>query len=264
MQPTTYVFRLDDISWQMNTRNFHRIRDVFIKYKIKPLIGVIPDNKDEKLIKQADIYSIPQEEFWEEIRTLANKHGWAVALHGLNHIYRTKKCGMFHINNRSEFAAISYAEQDRMICEGRGILEAHGIITKIFMAPAHSLDWNTVAALRNNDFEFITDGLSAYPYRKKGIWFIPQVASWPDRRLWGIQTVCLHINEWTEERFVQFETFLKNEREYCRDYPHIIDNILAGDYEKYHLNNFTSKIFMRIYIFFRRIRYQVSNLQKKE
>ena len=50
MKKPTFVFRLDDISWDMNARNFARIRDLFVRYGIRPLIGVIPFNRDEKLM----------------------------------------------------------------------------------------------------------------------------------------------------------------------------------------------------------------------
>ena len=94
----TQIFRLDDISWDMNYENFSLIRSLFHKYQIKPIIGVIPNNEDIELKRQAGRESISQERFWSEIRELKQKHGWAIALHGYNHVYVTNDSGIFNIN----------------------------------------------------------------------------------------------------------------------------------------------------------------------
>ena len=263
MEQPTYIFRLDDISWDMNTSNFMRIRDLFIRYGIRPLIGVIPCNKDEKLIKQSGEERLSREEFWREIKKLQDTYRWTIALHGFNHIYRTKNSGLFHINKRSEFAGIPFDEQFRMIREGKEILETHGLETKVFMAPAHSLDWNTVAALRENGIVVVTDGITAYPYRKRGVWFIPQVANWPNEKAWGIESVCFHINEWTEEKFIHFEEFLQNRSDSCCDFQTVIDHSIKGDYDKYRFQNLFSGIIMRIYVFVRAIRYRLILLKSR-
>ena len=43
------IFRMDDICPDMNYEKFARARDMFIRYHVRPLLGVIPDNKDLKL-----------------------------------------------------------------------------------------------------------------------------------------------------------------------------------------------------------------------
>ena len=258
MKQLIYIFRLDDISWCMNAPNFMRIRDLLIRYDIRPLIGVIPCNKDEKLINQAGKEIMPQEAFWQEMRILQDTYGWTIALHGFNHIYKTQNGGLFRINKRSEFAGIPYDEQCRMIREGKEILETHGLEVKAFMAPAHSLDWNTVAALRRNDIMVVTDGIAAYPYQKRGVWFIPQVATWPNKKAWGIESVCFHINEWNDKKFIQFEEFLQNNSNHCNDFQSVIDCSINGDYKKYRVSNFLSKIYMRMYVFARAMKYHIS------
>ena len=247
----------------MNVSNFMRIRDLFIKYDIKPLIGVIPCNKDEKLIKQARGEKMSQEAFWHEMKILQDTYGWTIALHGLYHIYKTQNGGLFRINKRSEFAGISYDEQLRMIREGKEILETHGLKAKAFMAPAHSLDWNTVAALRENGIVVVTDGIAAYPYQKRGVWFIPQVANWPNEKAWGIESVCFHINEWTEDKFNQFEEFLQNSSNSCCGFQTVIDYSVNGNYEKYCFLNLLSMVILRMYVIGRAIKYRISLLKKR-
>ena len=198
----SYVFRLDDISWDMNYENFCRIRNLFFMYGIQPLIGVIPKNEDPKLKSQVGIRRISEQEFWDEMYELQSNHGWSVALHGYEHVYVTANGGMFNINPWSEFAGLSYKQQDEKIRRGKAILEEHGLTIDAFMAPGHSLDWNTVEALKENGIFTVTDGIAVYPYWKYGMLFIPQVWSWPKDGIWGIETVCLLINSCNENLFL--------------------------------------------------------------
>ena len=46
-----YLLRFDDIAPNMNWRLFYKIKELLIKYKIKPILGVIPNNKDKELKK---------------------------------------------------------------------------------------------------------------------------------------------------------------------------------------------------------------------
>ena len=44
------VIRMDDIAPNMDMGKFRRFKRLLDEYKIQPLIGVIPENKDEKLM----------------------------------------------------------------------------------------------------------------------------------------------------------------------------------------------------------------------
>lgn len=54
------LFRLDDIAPGLKRENLSRLEALFDKYSVKPLIGVVPDNRDDNLV--VDEYSI--DEFW--------------------------------------------------------------------------------------------------------------------------------------------------------------------------------------------------------
>ena len=43
-----YLIRLDDACHQSNWDNWDKIQQLFSKYKIKPIVGVIPSNRDHK------------------------------------------------------------------------------------------------------------------------------------------------------------------------------------------------------------------------
>lgn len=171
--------RLDDITPDMDWERFYRFKALLDKYQIRPLIGVVPDNRDENLRAEAPALggrekstADPPEDFWVYIRQL-QKEGWQVAMHGFRHIYATKKGGLFPLNDFSEFAGLPYKSQKKMLEEGKKILEERGIRTGLFMAPAHSYDQNTLKALRETGFTGLTDGFGDGPYRWKGLCFYP-------------------------------------------------------------------------------------------
>jgi len=224
-----YVFRMDDISWDMNYENFVRIRELFIKYDIRPIIGVIPKNEDPKLKRQAGSHHISQEAFWQEMRNLQKIYGWAIALHGYNHVYMTEDSGIFGINKRAEFAGLPYNQQEEKICLGKAILEENGLVIDAFMAPGHSLDWNTVEALKANDIFVVTDGIAAFPYRKHGVLFVPQVWPWPRKGIFGIDTVCFHINSWDDVLFKSLERFLEKNYRACVSFQSVVKRAKDDD-----------------------------------
>lgn len=226
----TQLFRIDDISWDMNYENFSRIRDLFFRYDIRPIIGVIPHNEDPKLKEQAGGNGIPQDRFWEEMRSLQREHGWAIALHGYNHVYVTDDSGIFKANPRAEFAGLPYRQQEEKIRKGKAILEENGLRIDAFMAPGHSLDWDTVEALKANGITVVTDGLAAYPYRKNGMLFVPQVLPRPHRELYGIATACFHINLWDNRRFLSLEKYIQANRRICGTFQNTVRYSLVGDH----------------------------------
>lgn len=46
-----YIFRLDDICPNMNWDNFYRLEEIFDKYDVKPVVGVIPNNNSTFWVK---------------------------------------------------------------------------------------------------------------------------------------------------------------------------------------------------------------------
>ena len=203
-----YLFRLDDICPTMHWENFLRLKEIFDRYNVKPLIAVIPQNQDPNL-KWPNERIVNEQDFWKLIQKLQQEQGWEIGQHGFQHLYVTKQGGLLNINKQSEFAGLAEKEQEEKIRKGKEILKQNDISTDIFVAPSHSLDKNTCKALLNNNFYYISDGLSIYPYKTYGIVWLPQML-W---RLWklpiGIHTICLHPNTLTENDFSNIEKFIK-------------------------------------------------------
>ena len=46
---TKYLFRVDDVSEFMDFDKFDKLKKIFLKHNVKPLIAVIPENRDKKI-----------------------------------------------------------------------------------------------------------------------------------------------------------------------------------------------------------------------
>ena len=99
-----YLIRVDDICNGCNLKNFLKFKKILLKYKIKPIIAVIPNNRDPNLLYQKlETNKI----FWKRIKNLQQNLGWTIGMHGYNHIYSNSNSGMLKINKFSEFAGVS-------------------------------------------------------------------------------------------------------------------------------------------------------------
>lgn len=218
------LFRLDDISPGLKRENLQEFERIFDKYNIKPLLGVVPDNRDPNLV--VDEYD--ENAFWENLLRLHNK-GWLIALHGYNHEYCTEDEGLLRANPFSEFAGVPYEKQLEIIRAGKKVLESKGLTVEGFMAPGHTFDENTLKALHENKIKYVTDGYTEYPYIREGLLFVPckiDEASVPT----GLDTLCIHLNNWTRSHFEKLESFLENNKEIIVSW----ENVLAEtEYRQY-------------------------------
>lgn len=199
--------RLDDITPDMDWERFLAVKKLLDRCKIKPLIGVIPDNRDEN-IKGKETGEHP--EFWSYMQELKSE-GWVIAMHGFQHRYTTQKGGCFPLNAFSEFAGLPYEKQRSMLQMGKEILSQKGIETEIFMAPAHSYDKNTLRALKETGFAGLTDGFGSAPYLWKGLTFYPisfQLGR-TLRKKKGFSTMVLHAGTMTDEDLKRVENYFQ-------------------------------------------------------
>ncbi len=189
-----YIIRIDDITPRMNHCNFNILKDTLTSLDIKPIIGVVPDNKDENLN-----FGDEDKNFWDSMREL-KQLGWTIAQHGYRHEYVSRDAGLLDINQFSEFSGLGFQEQLSKIQSGKRILLENDIWEPVFMAPGHSFDKTTLAALEESNFNYVTDGLGLYPWQENNLIFVPQVFSSFTSFGFGIYTVCLHINKLSEEQ----------------------------------------------------------------
>ena len=217
-----YILRLDDIAPNMSWEAFARLREVTDACGVRPLIGVIPDNRDPELTT----FPPCPGDFWEEMRGLQGQ-SWGIAMHGYQHLYETGDAGLLGRSPKSEFAGLPPERQREKIRQGKTILEERGLAVDCFMAPSHSFDDHTLAALDAEGVRWVTDGLALWPFRWKGLNFLPQIVSTPRTFPLGMHTICIHLNTISERkmdrllRFVQahagsFLTFAEASRKVSR------------------------------------------------
>lgn len=195
--PASYVYRMDDIAPGMDRSRFERFIDMFRTHGVRPLLGVVPQNEDPTLNVAA-----PDPRFWDRIRELVHGGGAEVAQHGYRHVYDSRRYGIlgrrFGCRPQSEFAGLPYDVQHERIRAGQEILRQASLATDVWMAPSHSFDTTTLDALERLGFGAVTDGMALYPYRRRGLTFVPQQLWRPKAMRFGVWTICLHSNT-TEE-----------------------------------------------------------------
>ena len=194
-----YLIRFDDVCPTMNWSVWDKVEPLLTERKIRPIVAVIPDNRDSKL--NSGPY---RENFWERV-TEWQRRGWAIGWHGFQHVYESASAGIVGINSRSEFAGLPRSEQQRKLRSAHGIFSSHGIQPDLWVAPAHSFDRHTVELVRSFGVDVISDGFYARPVLSLGALWIPQQL-WTLRRMpYGLWTVCYHINGWSDQDLVRFE-----------------------------------------------------------
>lgn len=242
------IFRLDDICPDMNYDKFERIKKLFIKYNIKPLIGIIPSNEDLILKNYRTMGKyIEDAKIWNELLKLHKNQKWDIALHGYNHCCELSKKGLFYRSNKSEFVGLTLDAQLEKINKGKSILSSYGFNVKCFMAPSHSFDDNTLLALNQSGIKNITDGYGVFPYKMKHeiIAFPVPTAGFKNLPT-GLYSVCLHTNTMTERDYQKIEVFIKKHLNYCISFDKavsIADKALPST--KWNIYNFIFEYIMR-------------------
>lgn len=199
-----YLIRLDDASDRMHIEKWARIEGLLDENGIKPLVGVIPLNRDP-LMEQFPMDPM----FWDKARRWQEK-GWRIALHGYEHVYSTQCAGINPVHNKSEFAGHSLEIQREKIRDGLRILKEKGLSPTAFFAPSHTFDKNTLEALRlESDIRVISDTVANEPYCRYGFTFIPQQAGRVRELPFKVTTICLHPNFTTDREFDEIEAFFK-------------------------------------------------------
>lgn len=233
-QQRKILIRFDDICPTMNWEEWGKAEKILKKYNVKPLLGIIPDCRDPEL--QIDT---PREDYWGYLHELRAK-GYVLAMHGYEHIYDSKYRGMVNLGFKSEFAGHPYEIQLDKIRKGKKVLEEHGIKTEIFFAPSHSYDKNTLKALYENGFKYISDGKSSGIIARNGIKCVPcRCGGVPLIKRTGLYTAVFHAHEWVRS---DKKTGYLNLVKLCEEY----EQDLCEFYELVKAYGDSSQLFQRI------------------
>tara|TARA_B100000029_G_scaffold10206_1_gene11140 strand:- start:1298 stop:2050 length:753 start_codon:yes stop_codon:yes gene_type:complete len=203
------IIRLDDIAPNMNWKMMSKVKDLFKKYNIKPVIGVIPKNEDVEL----KTYPTCDFNFWDEIKDLKNQ-GWEIAMHGYQHLYE-KECYKDYLGHggKTEFANLPYEQQLKKINFAKNIFKENNIEIKSFFAPNHTFDKNTIKACKTSGINSIIDGYGIAPYHEDDVLFFPQLFYRLYVLPFGFQTLQIHLNNFNDDDFFRLSKFIeKNHR----------------------------------------------------
>ena len=234
-----YIIRLDDASEFMDYSKWDPFFELFSKYDLKPLIAIIPFNKDPELMK-----GCRDELFWDKVREWQLKK-YLIGMHGYEHVYSVRKRGIIGLNKFSEFAGIPLDKQINMLSKAYRKFLDEGIKTEIFIAPAHSFDTNTIIAIKEaTDIKYISDGFFVNPILNYDLKWIPQQLWRPVKKRRGVWTVCYHPETSDNESVRVLDIFLKE------NINHFTDP-LTLEFNSIGLEDIVFSIAMKIFVRFR-------------
>ena len=202
---TGFLLRLDDIAENMKWEYMEEIEAIFDKHNIKPVLGVIPNNKDPELLS----YPKKEKDFWDQVRLWKNK-GWEIGMHGTNHVYDKfcSKNDYLGVGGNSEFCDKPFNIQLQKIEQGLNKFAEEKISVRTFFAPNHTFDKNTLLALKKCGIKNIIDGYGIMPYEENKMNFIPQLFYKTITLPFGIQSFQIHLNYFSEDNFNDFKNFI--------------------------------------------------------
>jgi len=214
-----FLLRFDDLCPTVNWSIWDEIEPALIDCGAKPIVSVVPDNRDKELV-----FGSPGENFWERVRSWQER-GWTIGLHGYQHCYLTSHAGLYGRVARSEFAGLPYEIQEIKLRNAVRIFHENKVRPELWVAPAHSFDHNTVAALVKLGIHVINDGYALFPYEDhRGVTWIPQQVGRFRRMPLGIWTICFHFNHWTAGDVRAFRSELQRFRNSLASVPEVLQS----------------------------------------
>ncbi|UWZ82892.1 DUF2334 domain-containing protein [Occallatibacter riparius] len=214
--PAQYLLRIDDLCPTVHAGRWTRLRAIIDEFKIQPILAIVPDNHDPDLDA-----SPPDPAFWNQMPSMQSA-GAAIALHGLNHICDVQGKSLIPLLRTSEFAGAPLDVQRHRIARGLAILRSYGLAPKLFVAPRHGFDRNTLLALREQGIRYISDGFARVPFVRHGVTWIPMQLWSPVARASGLWTLCIHPNTADDASIECLRRFLRVHAQHFTSFDRVI------------------------------------------
>ncbi len=211
-RPAQYLLRFDDLCPTISPSGWERCRALIADFGIRPILAVVPDNQDRHL------FDAPRDpSFWTSLKDMESR-GATIAAHGYRHLCRSRARSLLNLHRTTEFSGVHVNTQREWIRTGLEILRENGLNPRLWVAPRHGFDRNTLRALRDLGIEYLSDGFARVPHRRFGVTWIPQQLWSPVVKTKGLWTICIHpstaaSSDWhrlrlfLEMRAAQFTTF---------------------------------------------------------
>jgi len=218
-----YLIRLDDACPTQLRENWEMVEKIFDEFNLKPIVAVIPDCKDPTLL-----HDKPMENFWDLVKNWEKK-GWIISIHGYQHLYTTlsdRAKSIVPIHNKTEFAGLPYEIQAEKIKKAWQIFINNEIKPKVWVAPSHTFDHDTLKALYSHtDIRVISDGFAFDIFKYNDFFFIPQqlwrFIKYPFKKPFSLFTICLHPNNMTKKEIFKLRKWFKKYSEFFIDFSQI-------------------------------------------
>jgi predicted deacetylase len=202
-RPARYLLRFDDLCPTVSRERWQQCRALIDEFHLRPILAVVPDNRDRDLkVSPADA------RFWQELRTL-EQTGATIGLHGYHHLRQSRGHSFVPLQRVSEFAGVPVHWQRTWISEGLDILRHHGLDPRIWVAPQHGFDGNTLRALKAESIHLLSDGFARVPFVRGGLIWIPQQLWGPMEKSEGLWTICIHPNTASPAQIEALHAFLR-------------------------------------------------------
>ncbi len=202
-----YLLRFDDLCPTMSRAGWERFHTLIRQYKLKPILAIVPANQDPDLMIDP-----PDQKFWNEMREL-EAIGACIGLHGLTHLNDQRGRSLIPLHRETEFAGAMEPAQQKKIAQGIHLLKEQGLTSRIWVAPRHGFDRNTLRALQSAGLNLLSDGLAERPFLKGGVVWIPQQIWEPVSKQSGLWTICIHANTSTAAQFAELGDFIRTHHE---------------------------------------------------
>ncbi|HMG88157.1 MAG TPA: DUF2334 domain-containing protein [Terracidiphilus sp.] len=187
-RPPQYLIRLDDLCPAMLRDPRERFLSILARHGVSSILAVVPDNQDSDLNRQT-----PDPEFWDRMRSL-QAAGATIAMHGYRHACASRGTSILGLHEKTEFAGVNPSVQRQWIRSGLAILRGQGLRPRLFVAPRHGFDRNTLRALAAEGLNILSDGFARRPFTQHQILWIPQQLWEPVAQKTGLWTICIHTN----------------------------------------------------------------------
>jgi predicted deacetylase len=202
-QPARYLLRFDDLCPTVSRERWQLCRGLVDEFRVRPILAVVPDNLDPDLaVSPADAG------FWREVRAM-EKAGATIGLHGYHHLRQSRGRSFVPLQRASEFAGVPGHWQRTWIWEGLDILRQHGLNPRIWVAPQHGFDGDTLRALKAERIHLLSDGFARVPFVRGGMTWIPQQLWAPLEKSEGLWTICIHPNTARPAEIETLRAFLR-------------------------------------------------------
>ncbi|SPE19204.1 conserved hypothetical protein [Candidatus Sulfotelmatomonas gaucii] len=201
--PAQYLLRIVDSCPTVSHERWQLSRALIEEFRLQAILAVVPDNRDPGLaVSAADPL------FWNQMRAL-EYGGSVIGLHGYRHLCHSSGRSRLGLDRASEFAGVPAEMQREWIGEGLNLLRRHGLNPRIFVAPRHGFEANTLSALRSEGIPLISDGFARRPFLCGEITWIPQQLWAAEEKASGVWTICMHPNTASDADVAGLRAFLR-------------------------------------------------------